>query len=78
MSSWQDWVIFGGQLVLAATLIPTIVQRIRMPVWTALPAVLVLSMFVITFASLSLPLSMASSILNTLAWALILRNSIRK
>ena len=77
MSSWQDWTIFIGQLVLAATLVPTITGKVRMPLLTAIPATLVLAVFALTFATLGLAISAASSVLNTVAWAVITLNSLR-
>ena len=73
-SNWQDGIIFFGQIILALTLIPTIVGGVSMPYATSIPALVVMFAFAYTFWSLKLYSSMASSIASAAMWLLLVVN----
>lgn len=75
--SWQDFVILVGQLTLFVTLFPTIVSRARVPLLTSVPAFVVLSGFALTFATIGLLGSAATSVMNAAAWLAIAVNRIK-
>ena len=69
--SWQDAVIGVGQLIFIAALIPMIKSRKKPPLSTSVPTAIVLSIFSITFTTLSLWLTALASMASAITWAVI-------
>ena len=68
---WQDVVLFAGNLVLSAALLPSLVGRDKPALSTAALTALVVLTFAVTFVSLELWLSAAAASLNAVLWLAI-------
>ena len=66
-----DVVVPIGQVILTATLIPTLWNRVKLPAVTTIPAFLVLSAFAATFAQAGLPFSAGTSAASAGIWLCI-------
>jgi len=70
---WQDIAIAVGQFVLGTALIPSVVSSFKPNKKTCLISLVVVIVFAFTFASLGMPLSVASSIMNVVLWGILLK-----
>jgi hypothetical protein len=65
---WQDLVLAGGSLLLAAALVPTLRSSHKPALWTCLITAACLSMFTVVYGSLSLWYSTGTTALTSLCW----------
>jgi len=65
---WQDWVFSIGTWVFAIALVPTIRGKEKPPLWTSIPTAFFLTLFALTYFSLTLWLSAFSSLLTATTW----------
>jgi hypothetical protein len=68
---WQDWVFSVGTWVFAIALVPTIRGKEKPPLWTSFPTAIFLTLFALTYFSLTLWLSAFSSLLTATAWSIL-------
>ncbi len=74
---WQDWVIGIGQMVLNLALLPTIVQRVRIPAVTGALTSGVLLVFSITLLTLGAEIASATSLVGAVLWGSLLYHALR-
>ena len=67
-----DVIVPIGQVILTGTLVPTLVQRVKLPLLTTLPAVAVLSSFAYAFADAGYVLSAVTATMSAVIWLLIM------
>ena len=65
---WQDIVFMIGGFIFAPSLVASILNDVQMPVATTLPTALVLTVFLICYASMKFWLAFTSTILTAAAW----------
>jgi len=66
--SWQDLIFMLGNVVFFVALIPSIVSENKPSKWTSLSIAIVLSLYVITYYSLSYVYATVTGAISTLAW----------
>lgn len=66
--SWQDLVFMLGNIVFFVALIPSIISENKPSKWTSLSTALVMSLYVITYYSLSLTYATVTGAIATTAW----------
>lgn len=69
---WQDILFTGGQLILGAVLIPTLLdEEAAVPRWTSVPTSLVLFAFAAGYATMGLLFSALSTAAAAALWAAV-------
>lgn len=72
VSVWQDFVFMIGGFILAALLIPTVMNSdSQVPLTTTIPTIVILLLYIVTFASLDMWLSAAAQFFGVIMWVLI-------
>lgn len=66
--SWQDLVISGGSFIITLSLIPTVLAKEKPAPATSLITAAILSIFVVTFASLSLWFTAIVNVFTATLW----------
>lgn len=69
MSNWQDLVLSGGTLVLAAALLPSVFSEHKPSVYTSVSTGTVLGIFAVVYFSLSMWFAAATTVLTCGLWA---------
>ena len=64
----QDIVFMVGGFIFAPSLVASILNGVKMPIATTLPTALVLTVFLVCYASLRFWLALTSTTLTALAW----------
>jgi hypothetical protein len=75
---WQDLVLSAGSWLFIIALIPSILGKHKPPVSTSILTGSVLAAFSLTYATLELWLSVASTALLSLAWFILAAQKARK
>ncbi len=65
---WQDVVFMVGNLIFLIALLPSIFSDDKPAKWTSLSTAIVLSLYVVTYYSLSLTYASITGTLSALAW----------
>jgi len=71
MHGWQDIVLAIGTLIFSAALLPSIFSNYKPAIWTCITTGLVLAVFVVTYASLSLWYATITAVLNAILWFIL-------
>ena len=66
--SWQDFVFMFGNIVFFLALIPSIMSEDKPSKWTSLSTAIVMTIFVVTYYSLSLMYATVTGSFSALAW----------
>jgi hypothetical protein len=74
---WQDYVIASVIVMFALTTLPLIKNRIRVPLWTAIPMVVGSVILAITYVSLDLWFSLTIEIVCAILWSTVLSISLK-
>jgi hypothetical protein len=69
MSNWQDLVLSGGSIVLAAGLLPSIVGEHKPSVYTSVSTGTVLGIFAVVYFSMSMWFAAVTTVVTTGLWA---------
>ena len=69
--SWQDLVLSGGQFVFIIALIPTITGKDKPAFSTSLTTAIILLVFSVVYASLSLWISTIFSVSTAISWLIL-------
>ncbi len=70
---WQDYLMLLGTLLIAVTLVPTLLEpEAAVPRTTSIPAALAVALFIIGTAGLDLWLTAAANALSCLFWILVI------
>jgi len=71
MHAWQDIILAVGSLILAVALLPSIMSQHKPDLWTSSLTCVVLFIFSITYASLSLWYATCTTTLAALLWGIL-------
>lgn len=66
--SWQDLVFMFGNIVFFVALVPSIMSEHKPSKWTSLSTAIVMTIFVVTYYSLSFMYATFTGALSALAW----------
>jgi hypothetical protein len=66
---WQDWIFSLGQIIFLIALVPTLKGKSKPELLTSIVTSAILVIFALTYFSLGLWFSAASSVAMTIAWA---------
>ena len=69
---WQDIVFMVGGFIFAPSLVASIINKVHMPLATTLPTAIVLSVFLICYASMKFWLAFTSIILTAICWYILI------
>jgi len=69
MSNWQDLVLSGGTLVLAAALLPSIFSEHKPSVYTSVSTGTILGIFAVVYFSLEMWFAAATTLVTSGLWA---------
>jgi hypothetical protein len=78
MHGWQDIVLGIGSFIFAVALIPSVMSEHKPALWTSILSFVVLVVFVITYASLSLWYATFSTTLTALLWGILMLQKLMK
>jgi len=76
-STWQDWVIMVGQLVFLVALLPSVFTADKPNRWSSLLTALVIVAFGVTYWTLDMYFSVASSAALGLVWFILFLQKVR-
>jgi len=65
---WQDIVFMIGGFVFAPSLLVSIIGKVHIPIETTLPTAIVLTCFLVCYASMKFWLAFMSTILTAICW----------
>ena len=68
---WQDIVFMIGGFIFAPSLVFSIIDKVHMPITTTLPTALVLTGFLVCYASMKFWLAFTSTVLTALCWYIL-------
>jgi len=68
---WQDIVFMVGGFIFAPSLIFSIIERADIPLMTSLPTAIVLTAFVVCYATLKLRLAAFATALTAICWYIL-------
>lgn len=69
MSSWQDLVLTGGTLVLAAALLPSVLSKHKPSIYTSVSTGTILGLFAVVYFSLNMWFAAATTLITCGLWA---------
>ena len=69
---WQDLVFMLGGFIFAPSLVFSIIDGVHMPLSTTLPTALVLTVFLVCYASMKFWLAFTSTILTAICWYILI------
>ncbi len=78
LSSWQDYVFAGGQMLFAIALTPSLVSKNKPSKWTSLTTSIMLMVFGYTYWSLNMTYSSTAAIIAAIIWAVLYVQKIRE
>lgn len=70
-NSWQDIVLSAGSLIFAFALLPSVFSPNKPSLWTSLSTGIVLAIFTIVYASLSLWYAVTTTALTAVLWLIL-------
>jgi threonine/homoserine/homoserine lactone efflux protein len=71
MNLWQDIILSTGSVIFALALIPSIISKDKPAIGTIILTAIVLSVFVITYVSMSMWFTAASTSFSVLMWTIL-------
>jgi hypothetical protein len=75
---WQDAVFSVGSIVFAIALVPATLHKDKPPLTTSIPTALVLGIFGLTYTTLNLWYSAATTAMTCLLWTILLVQKLRQ
>lgn len=74
---WQDYIIAVVVAIFTLTTLPMILSGSRLPLWTVLPMTIGAAILIVTYATLSLWLSVAVETVGLIGWSILLWRTLK-